>query len=374
MYTIKVKTKFKDLTTKDERMRYTGEIIKLKDGNRVKTLLGDNPSKIQFAELVRIDTNYPVYFTDRKIVIYQNYLYKIGGIETWVYNFVKEFCEYDITVVCKNVDIAQWEHIGHYANIEIDRGQSIECDVLILGNYDAAHILNRTKATKVYQIIHADWRGITQQPGWRNFIWKKDGRIDDIIAVSQNAADGLKATMGYESTVIYNPLDQEFKDEDGLTFITLSRMTSEKGVHRIIKMARKMKEEGRKFIWLLCCTLEQCSPEVVQAIKGIPEFVIIDPSIYNKTLIKSADYLVQLSDTESFCYSAYEALQRQVPVILTDFPEAFNIVDDGENGYIIKRDLSDLDLDKIFNCIPKAQYYIDRCDLDKWEQALKGEL
>ena len=83
MYTIKVKTKFKDLTTKDERVRYSGEILKLNDVNRVKTLLGDNPNKIQFAELMRIDTNYPKYFTDRKIIIYQNYLYKIGGIETW---------------------------------------------------------------------------------------------------------------------------------------------------------------------------------------------------------------------------------------------------------------------------------------------------
>ncbi len=226
----------------------------------------------------------------------------------------------------------------------------------------------------MYQIIHADWQGIIQQPMWRNFVWKKDARIDEVITVSQVAADGLKATMGYDSTVIYNPLDQDFKEEDGLTFITLSRMTSEKGVNRIIKMARKMKDEGRRFIWLLCCTLEQCSPEIVQTIKSIPEFVIIDPSIYNKTLIKNADYLVQLSDTESFCYSAYEALQRQVPVILTDFPEAYNIVDEGENGYIIKKDLSNLDVDKIFTNIPKAQYYIDRCDTDKWEQVLKGEL
>lgn len=374
MYTIKVKTKFKDLTTKDERVRYSGEILKLNDVNRVRALLGNNPNKIQFAELMRIDTNYPKYFTDRKIIIYHNYLYKIGGIETWVYNFVKEFNEYDITVVCKDIDKSQMEHIGQYANVEIDRGQSFECEVLVLGNYDAAHVLSRTKADKVYQIIHADWQGIIQQPIWHNFVWKKDNRIDEIITVSQTAKEGLLETMGYDSEVIYNPLDQDFKEEDGLTFITLSRMTSEKGGNRILKMARKMKEEGRKFIWLLCCTLEQCSPELIKAIKDIPEFVIIEPSIHNKTLIKNCDYLVQLSDTESFCYSAYEALQRQVPVILTDFPEAFNIVDDGENGYIVKRDLSDLDLDKIFNHIPKAQYYIDRCNTDKWEQMLKGEL
>ena len=374
MYTIKVKTKFKDLTTKDERIRYTGEILKLKDANRVKTLLGDNIKDTQFADLLQIDTNHPVYFTDRKIIIYQNNLYKIGGIETFVYNFVKQFRAYDITVVCGGGNFDQCNHIAQYANVVIDQGQQYECDVLVLGNYDAAHILKRVKANKVYQIVHADWQGITEQPMWRNFTWQKDSRIDELISVSQTAAKGLKAKMGYESEIIYNPLDNEFQEEEGLTFITLSRMTSEKGAHRIIKMARKMKEYGKSFTWLLCCTLDQCSDEIKKAIKDIPEFVIIEPNIRNKSLIRKCDYLVQLSDTESFCYSAYEALQRQVPVILTDFPEAYNIVDEGENGYIVKRDLSDLDIDKIFNHIPKAQYYIDRCDTEKWERMLKGEL
>jgi glycosyltransferase involved in cell wall biosynthesis len=91
-------------------------------------------------------------------------------------------------------------------------------------------------------------------------------------------------------------------------------------------------------------------------------------------LIKNCDYLVQLSDTESFCYSAYEALQRNVPVILTDFPEARNLVDDGENGFIVDMDLSNLDVDRIFNNKPKATYYIDRCNHDMWEKVFGGEL
>ena len=59
---------------------------------------------------------------------------------------------------------------------------------------------------------------------------------------------------------------------------------------------------------------------------------------------------------------------------MTDFPEAKNIIDDGENGYIVKMDLSDLDVDKIFNKVPKADYYIDRCDKDKWIKVFNGEL
>ena len=37
-------------------------------------------------------------------------------------------------------------------------------------------------------------------------------------------------------------------------------------------------------------------------------------------------------------------------------------------------DLSDLDVDKIFSKVPKADYYIDRCDKDKWIKVFNGEL
>jgi glycosyltransferase involved in cell wall biosynthesis len=140
-------------------------------------------------------------------------------------------------------------------------------------------------------------------------------------------------------------------------------------------MAQKMKEANKKFLWFLCCSLDQLRDrQLIMAIHSIPEFVIIPPGNIDKTLIKYCDYLVQLSDTESFCYSAYEALQRNIPVILTDFPEARNIIDDGENGFILNMDLSNLDVERIFNNKPKATYYLDRCNKDLWEKTFKGEL
>ena len=62
-----------------------------------------------------------------------------------------------------------------------------------------------------------------------------------------------------------------------------------------------------------------------------------------------------------------------MPVILTDFPEARKIVDDGENGYILNKDLSNLDVDKIFNHKPTNIYYIDRCNKDDWIKVFEGE-
>lgn len=375
MYEVRVLTQFKDLSVLEQPIRKPGEVYVIDSESRLRTLIGDNSRKTRFVEVIQAFKQCPTIHNERKIVVYQDYLYFIGGIETFLFNFAKNFKDYDITVIGRQIELDQIIALSKYCNVKIDDNKKFECDVLILGNYNCDAVLNRARAGKVYQMIHADWEGITKLPDWSNFKWKKNSNIDTIISVSDTTAKGLKKTMGYDSEVIYNILDDEYTQEEGLTFITLSRATAEKGIFRMVEMAKKFKEANKKFMWFVCCSLNQIKDrKVLDAIKSIPEFIIVPPSVYNKMLIKGCDYLVQLSDTESFCYSAYEALQRQVPVILTDFPEARNIIDEGENGYIVKMDLSDLDVDKIFNHKPKAKYYVDKCDKDKWIKVFNGEL
>lgn len=57
--------------------------------------------------------------------------------------------------------------------------------------------------------------------------------------------------------------------------------------------------------------------------------------------VAQSDYLVQLSDSEGFPYSTYEALQQLTTVIVTDFPSAKEQVKEGVNGWILDFDLSD---------------------------------
>ena len=59
---------------------------------------------------------------------------------------------------------------------------------------------------------------------------------------------------------------------------------------------------------------------------------------------------------------------------MSRFTEAYNIVEEGKNGYLVDMDLSDLDIDKIFNHKPQDVSYVDRCDYNKWEKVFKGEL
>ena len=110
--------------------------------------------------------------------------------------------------------------------------------------------------------------------------------------------------------------------------------------------------------------------------KNIPEIVILPPVLSNTELIKFCDYTVQLSDCESYCYSLHESLEiYKTPVITTNYPEAYEFVVDGENGYIIDMNLSNVNVNKIFNKIPKVEKIIIKNDKNKWKNLFeKGEL
>ena len=85
------------------------------------------------------------------------------------------------------------------------------------------------------------------------------------------------------------------------------------------------------------------------------------------------DYVVQLSDTESFCLTMYEALQNHVPVLVTPFPNATLDIKNGKNGYILPFDmkLTEKDIKKIVNNIPKNAEYEQEGVVDKWKEILK---
>ena len=373
MYDVVVVAPFKDITN-DNKLRRVGDKYTITDDARLLLLMGENKLKKKFVRLEYAHKKCGNIYKGKEIVIHQGYLYFIGGIETFLFNLAKQYQDRNIKIICKQVDPTQLVHLAKYVDIQMDDEKIIHTDIMILGNYDGHKILHRVKANTIYQMIHADLQGMAEVMNWKDFRWKKDNRIKEVICVSEVAAKGLEAVSGYKPKVIYNILDDAYEEENGITFITLSRATPEKGINRILEMVHRFRAADKKFIWFMCCSLSQIKDnKILKEIKNTPELVIVPPSVYNKMLIRNCDYLVQLSDTESFCYSAFEALQRGVPVILTDFPEAYNIIDDGENGYILKKDLSNLDIDKIFNHKPTNLYYIDRCNKDDWEKVFIGE-
>ena len=310
----------------------------------------------------------------KRIIIQQNYCYKIGGIETANQQLAKVFADRNIAFLFQTADLSQCLELAKTCDVIIDdRKRKYDADILVLSNYNSAKtIIDRVNAPKVYQQIHADFENLKKMPEWRNFRWSPHHRTNRVLTVSETAQKGLKNAFGIDSTIVPNvlaPIDEKHRR----VFMVLSRATREKGFDRLIKLVEKMEAAGKDFVVFLCSTIEQLSKEDRDRIESFDKIVVVEPSIYSKELLRSADYLIQLSYNESYCYAAREALQMKVPVIASKIPEFEKLIEDGENGYILGDEVTDDDIEKIFNEVPKPKAYSEKID-SLWEKVMEGEL
>lgn len=314
----------------------------------------------------------------KKIIIFQKLLYVIGGIEAWDMNLAKTFEDKNIIFVFSSADKTQMVELSKYATVMLDNGdRHYECDILINANYDGSRILlDRTKAEQIYQTIHSDFSALKRVNGWTNFELNIDPRTTHIFSASTTAQKGLKEGFGYESDVLPNILAKA-DTERPMVFISLTRASEEKGIGRCIQMAREFKKHNKRFIWLLCSTLNagdsDANRRYIEQIKAIPEFIQVQPQLYTRELLKIADYCVQLSDTEAYCYTIRESLQQSVPVIATKFDEAKKVIKNEKNGLLVDFDLHDLDVEKIFSTKFDFKGYEEKVN-PLWEKVMNGEL
>lgn len=366
-YTLKVAEKFYDIETGE--LHEEGQEVEINDVDRVRNML-----ILGLAKVVKITPPKSIKKSGNKIIVYQKLLNWIGGIETFDYNLAKTFEDRNITFVFAEADFEQANRIGQFCEVRVDDGtESYTTDVLLLENYDAyTMIKGRVKARKIYQHIHADWANMKKMEIWQHFDWQPDEDVDKVLACSETAAKGLETAFEkpIKSTLAPNilcePEESEFK-----LFLTLSRFTAEKGGEAIIKMVQEFNEAGKPFMWMITAT--ELDFGIYKTLKSDPSILFITPSINNQELIKKADYLVQLSKNESFCYSVHEALQQGVPVIATDVPEMKKVIKQGENGYLVGQELEGLDVEAIFNKKPvfkPATYKVAPI----WHKIIEGEL
>lgn len=275
-------------------------------------------------------------------VIYQSKFNEIGGTESFVYNLVKKYAaKHDIAVFYYRGAEAQLNRIRQYAPVIQYTGQDIECDVLITGADNS--IINTTKAKRIIHVVHADYKlqGLNPAP-------HMDPRVTDYVAVSDAAAKGWTELTGKPCKVIYNPLALD-KPKRVLRLISATRLTPEKGRHRMETLAQLFADAGIPFQWLVFTN----DPGGFKN----PNIIHVPPRLDLAPYIAAADYLVQLSDSEACCYSVNEALTLGTPCIVTDIPSFREEgVEDGKTGYLLPLDMQGVNVKKIYSKIPHFGY------------------
>ncbi len=306
----------------------------------------------------------PVYFyrsgvkgglTDRKlngefnppdiltqVVIYCGNAQTIGGVETFIYNFCKELCDkYDILVLySEHMDARQIMRLAMFVPVMINTGKIIQCSTLINIRL-TDDVPGNVRYKQRIQMSHTCQ--LAKSGKWH---WTIKQNYDKLIFVSQAAADSF-ADQDLEYSIIPNFTDPE-KPKKALLLVSACRLTWEKGEERMYELAEQFRSANIPFVWLVFSA---------QSLKRvIPGVVHCPPTLDVRSYFERADYVVQLSDVESFCYTLAEALELGTPVLTTPLavlPEIGFV--EGENGYVLPFDMRNIDVQKIYAKIPKFE-------------------
>lgn len=187
-------------------------------------------------------------------------------------------------------------------------------------------------------------------------------KYDSIIAVSNDDRDVLlKAFPNLENKiqVLYNVVDrEEIKKKSfekiesdgysGLRFVTVGRLTSQKGPDILIEVSKKLRKKGIDFRWYWVGDgdLFQHISEVIKENSLENNIVLLGNRTNPYPFIKMCDIYIQPSYYEAYCTTTLEAKVLEKPVIATDVCGMREQFKDKINGILTKVDATD-----IFNSI-----------------------
>ena len=307
----------------------------------------------------------------KKIILYHSNPLKFGGVDTFDYNFCKRLKDkYDITFLYKEgikSTIDRLKDLGVDVQ-KYDSNKKYVCDVCILasawGGYPETVI---AKSGRYIQMVHADY----EQKDLIDFEYHKWHKTTEHVGVSDQVCKSFTKLFPNEKiTRIYNILDDKQETRPILKLVSATRLSKEKGYERMLKLAQALKKAGVRFRWIVFTDLSLYNQKPFD----MDEFVYMNPTRDIFDYIAEADYGVQLSDTEGYSYFINECLQYGTPVICTDFPSAYESVEDGVSGYILDMNLSNLDVDKIVNNIPNKFKYTEKGKVSDWTKLLNKKV
>ena len=285
-------------------------------------------------------------------LFYFHTLNSIGGIETFFWNMAQKYGkDFDITILYRNGDPEQVKRLAELVRVKKYRdGEIVKCKrAFVAFNTD---ILDNIEAEEYFQMLHGDYRSLGVLP-------QKHPKLQEYVACSKIVRDAYADITGKVAEVSYNPFVYH-KPKKVLRLVSATRLTKDKGLGRMNILADALEEAGIPYVWDIYTDTERPVKNKNMVIRP-PRLDIID-------YIADADYYVQLSDAEGYCYSVVEALSVGTPVIVTEFSVTKEIgVVDGVNGFILPFGMENIPVKAIYKGLKKFKYTAPE---DRWNELL----
>ena len=299
----------------------------------------------------------------KSIYLYQSYFCEIGGVETFVYNWVLNLWEYyDITILYDSGDYRQLERIRPYVKLErYDRKKKYICDIFIRNSvwgYVPDNVTSREN--KYIEMTHANYKYLSDKKVLEAQ-YHPFSKTNMVVGCGYFVSKMRELILKDHPTTIQNILAPTKKTNKILHMISCTRIDTEKGGGRMQKLCEMLREANIKFDWKIFTN--GLHPLVGEEIHYYDSrFDVFD-------YIADATYTVLLSDCEGLPYTVQESLQYKTPCIVTDIEGCTELIKDGVNGYVVPLDM-DFDVTKLLK-VPKLSDY-DNHAKEKWLDYLGG--
>ena len=291
-------------------------------------------------------------------IYYFKVINSIGGIETFFYQLAQKYKDKDLTIFYETCDQAQLKRLQKYVRCIKYTGQKIKCKRAFF-NFNI-NIIDNVEAEEYILVLHGDYKDMIKKGQLTIEQCPNHHKINRIIGVSQQACEGYKNISHKECELCYNPYIKE-NTKPILKLISTTRLTKEKGFDRMKRLSKRLEEKQIPYLWLIFTD----SNKVIYS----DNVIMKEPTLNIIPYLQSADYLVQLSDNEGYCYSVVEALSHNIPVIVTPCPVFKEIGLNKNNSITMDFDCSNIDevIDKMINDTFNFTYTPKE---DNWDELL----
>ncbi len=326
----------------------------------------------------------------KKIVFFNKTLIS-GGIEKCIETLAKqiykdyelEICYIDDSIVDENIV----NILKQYAKItKIVDNTNIRCDICIWCYlyFDYNKLKNNIHAKEYICWIHSMPRILP------DCLLDNKDFINDcskFICVSNAVKNNLNITK--EGTVIHNFINDNIKElsnesnplkdipDSVLKLCVVSRISRAKGFEKLYEIVKRLEKRSIPYILNIIGKGRSRELEYKELFKPFKNVIFIGYRDNPYNYVKNSDYLVQLSDDESWCNSITEAKVLNTPVVVTNFESSYEQIKDGYNGIMV--DLDNPNYDDVINRMLTSKDTLKKNlegftyipEIEKWKEIFK---
>ena len=268
------------------------------------------------------------------------------------------------------------EHAKVY---KIQNDMVLECDIVVYCNtyFDYDKISKIIKAKKSISWIHSkpyELEGSllldnTFKEKMNKFVCVSDTVKNEIVGIDESKKEVIHNLINEDIMELSKKFDPCY-DSNKVNFIVVSRLSKGKGFERLLKFDEALHKSGIDYKITVIGNGRGTQDKILNMFRDRTNVDFIGPKCNPYPYMLGADYLVQLSDYETWCNVITEAKILGTPCIITDFPAAKEQIQNGENGLII--DLNQDDYSKHINdIISKKHYFREKMNVFKYDQEIE---